>query len=53
MHCKLCDELHFTKSKGAWACCGQLHCKHIKRCPSCGSPCPISVVIESEEVPHE
>ena len=54
MHCESCDELHFNKSQGAWACCGQLHCQHIERCPSCNIPRPISIKVKPiKEVTHE
>jgi len=41
MLCQQCEQLgHPIRAEGKWLCCGQLHCAHILKCPSCGAVVP-------------
>lgn len=53
MICEKCQKTgNHTTIKGIWLCCGQLHCPHIQRCPSCGAIIPfIPEYTSAEYVP--
>lgn len=50
MQCNKCQKLKHPMILGnIWLCCGQLHCQHVKKCPSCGSVRPYQLRVTSIE----